>query len=219
MIKTNNDITIFYQGGSGGFFLYYLLLLSGEYVSGDELLLTTNNIIDSVKSRIEQQFPISLKDNIRQWKATEFWPDNVSLKNTKTNKKKLFLICNPLFDKNDIQTNMEISNNTKKILLYTSLDLQLRLAYEKQAHWFNVKYKPAIRDFEYLKYIKKNYATLKGIKVEPQIIHNINFFNMEPISLQEILNNKYNNEQEQFIERWISLQPKKAQRFLNRNIN
>ena len=155
LLDSDTDTTIIYQGGSGGFFLYYLLLLSGKYISGDADIQQSNDIISTVKQKIVEQFPNSLKDNRSQWKVNEFWPNNSSIKNQLFSKKKLFLICNPLFNEANILDNLKISMGTRKVLLYTDLNIQLRMAYEKNAYWFTdtsrKKFNAPKKNYTYLK--------------------------------------------------------------------
>ena len=92
----NSDVTILYQGGSGGFALFYYLLLSGKFVTGLDYT--------SIQDLIDQQYPDRLIQNPKLWKTKEFWPDNVLCKQSKSGPK-LFLICNPMWDKHALAQN------------------------------------------------------------------------------------------------------------------
>jgi hypothetical protein len=220
LLDSDTDTTIIYQGGSGGFLLYYLLLLSGKYVSGDVEIQHSNNIISITKQKILEQFPSSLKDNRSQWKVKEFWPSNSSIKNQLCSKKKLFLICNPLFNKGSILDNLKTSTGTRKVLLYTDLDIQLRMAYEKNAYWFTEISKKTFNapktNYAYLKQIKSNYKTFREKKVDPRVRDIVTLYNPNIlIDLKELIEYpNFNPDQEEFVQYWTSLQSNKIKQCL-----
>lgn len=206
-----NDVTILYQGGSGGFLLFYYLLLSGKYQTG----LRYDNIDDL----IDAQFPASLSSSPSSWKHNELWPENLGFKNTKTTKNKLFLICNPCIN---TDMNLYISEDTYKILLYTDIRTQVRMAYEKQEYWFTKSFKGKFNapasDQQYIKEIYK--SSTDGLDPKVDRIKNI-FSPDQSIRLQDFLQSKTingfdlpNEQQLMFVDRWSSLQPHKVKRLL-----
>ena len=197
------DVTILYQGGSGGFALYYYLLLTGQF----------QHSIEDTWKRIHYQFPIDLATAPGTWKTRELWPDNSALK--KQSSPRLFLICNPLWNEHMIEVNHAVSDNTRRILLYTPLTLQLRLAWEKRAYWFTAASRQAFNapdsDQEYIRWIKRSGVDFNGIVVDPSVPKIINEFNPDKIvKLQELLTETATPDQKKFLDHWISLQPKKA---------
>lgn len=205
-----SDTTILYQGGSGGFVLYYYLLLSGEYQFD----------IPTVQQMIVQQFPRELASMPNKWKATELWPNNIELK--KTRGKKLFLICNPLFNSDMLVTNLSVSSGTHKILLYANIHLQLRMAWDKKAYWFTdisrQQFNAPLSDRKYMRDILNTSVDFCGTLVDPVIPNIVNTFSpAQVISLQNFINGELpvtNSYQSAFIEYWSSLQPAKAIRQL-----
>jgi hypothetical protein len=220
LLDTYTDTTIIYQGGSGGFLLYYLLLLSGKYVSGDIDIQQSSDIVSTVKQRVSTQFPHSLKDNQSNWKINEFWPDNSSIKDIPLHKNKLFLICNPLFDNRHIVDNLHIASNTRRVLLYTDIDLQLRMAYEKNAYWFTdvskKRFNAPPSNYSYIRQIISNYKILEKKKVDPRVPDIISLYLPDMlIDLKDLISNTgFNYEQAMFVSHWLSLQSKKAVRCL-----
>lgn len=206
------DVTIFYQGGSGGFALYYYLLLSGNYQFD----------VDTVKGMVKKQFPTTLASTPKQWKTTEIWPDNRQLK--MTSGPKLFLICNPLFAPNMLMSNQEISKGTYKILLYTDIRLQLRMAYEKQAYWFTEvsqkHFNAPSNTRQYLKQIING----QNNQFDPELENIRRLFSPDQeIRLEDLIKKKCvagfntpNNEQINFLEYWHSLQTPKSIKLLER---
>lgn len=200
----NKDVTIIYQGGSGGFALYYYLLLTGQY----------QFTLDRVKSMIDQQFPAELKTCPAKWKNNEFWPNNQNLKTHQG--KKLFLICNPLFDPAMYDINQAVSKNTHKILLYTDLRTQLRMAYEKKAYWFTdvsrVRFNASKNNKKYLRSILDSGVEFEGELVDPQVPAIIEQFKpCELITLTKLVNNSSGTtDQQDFINYWKSIQSKKS---------
>jgi hypothetical protein len=205
-----NDITIFYQGASGGFALYYYLLLSGKYQYD----------IPTVKQMIGQQFPDSLNKNRSSWKSNEFWPDNAQLKDTQG--KKIFLICNPLFVDSMYDMHKTVSNDTYKILLYTDIHLQLRMAYDKQAYWFTSisrqMFNAPRSTKKYLKRIINSSLDYRDIQVDPVFLDVVEKFSPDQlIRLEDFVNsatiNNFappNQDQRDFLKYWLSLQSPKA---------
>ena len=212
------DVTILYQGGSGGFALYYYLLLSGKYQYN----------IETVQSMITQQFPAELSINPYTWKDTEFWPNNLELK--KANGSKLFLICNPLFNPDVYETNQSISSNTYKILLYTNIHLQVRMAYEKQAYWFTAvsrRHFNAPNDTkQYLKQILSGSKSYYDKDVDPELLNLITKFSPDQITqLEDFVNSTVlvnfpstNRYQLDFLDYWKSLQSIKATQLLSKKV-
>jgi hypothetical protein len=205
------DVSILYQGGSGGFVLYYYLLLSGQF----------QHSIKETWQLIDQQFPTELAYNHRDWKKFEIWPDNRDLKTTTG--RKLFLVCNPLWG--DPDRNRDIPDNTYKIFLYTSLDLQLRLAWEKKAWWFSELvrklHQAPINNRVYIRQIITEAATFNGQKVDPFVPKTVQYYNpeyivkLEDFVKQKKLINEPTQDQLKFLDRWIGLQPKKALRLMD----
>jgi len=206
-----NDITILYQGGSGGFALYYYLLLTGRYQ------YTT----DTVQHMIAQQFPQELSTAPKTWKQYESWPNNVELK-TKSGHK-IFLICNPLFNPDMLETNCYISDNTYKILLCADVHLQLRMAYDKQAYWFTdvsrEQFSAPDCDKKYMRQILDSAVDSLDPQIqqiqqvfEPdQVLDLVQFVNLDatPQHLSPT------QSQMDFLKRWRLLQTAKAQRLLS----
>jgi hypothetical protein len=206
------DVTILYQGGSGGFFLYYYLLLSGHYQFD----------IPTVQKIIQEQFGKNLLHNPSDWKNKEHWPDNQQLKSQSGNK--VFLICNPLFSPDMLDQNLAIAAGTYKILLYTDLKLQLRMAWEKQAYWFTSVSRnvfDAPRDDR--SYIRKIIQSHGGQDSKIAQIQQV-FRPDEMIRLETLVqgNSKLNiaptQHQTDFLNQWYELQPPKSKKLLNRKI-
>lgn len=207
------DVTIIYQGASGGFLLFYYLLLSGQYNTG-----IRNNY--AATELISRQFPATLLTNRNSWKTHEFWPDNHWAKQNQTGPR-LFLICNPFFNPAVNESNQWVADDTYKILVYTDLKLQARMAWEKQAWWFTDVSRQQYQrgtNSEYLRWI------LSQGKYDPAIkqIQSVYRPNLE-IRLEEFVNiynlpgfPKPNQLQINFVDYWVSLQSPKAQRLLNR---
>jgi hypothetical protein len=197
------NVSIFYQGGSGGFALYYYLLLTGQFQYS----------IEETWDLIHHQFATELIHNPRSWKSRELWPNNLELKQQPS--PQLFLICNPLWNDHMITVNHNISNNTHKILLYTSLKLQLRMAWEKRAYWFTDISQQAFaapnNDQEYIKWIKQSGVDYNGVTVDPKVPEIVNEFKPDQIvRLEEFASEPATNNQREFLNLWVSLQPKKA---------
>jgi hypothetical protein len=212
MIPGNKDVTILYQGGSGGFALFYYLMLSNQFVTG----LEYNNI----QQLIDIQYPDFLLQNPQSWKQHEFWPDNAWCKTLSG--RKLFLICNPLWDHDMTKKNLEIAKGTHKILLYTNFRLQFRMCWEKQAYWFtNIskkKFNAPISNKEYLKQIIQTQqcgfdpalSQVRDIFRPDQELDLKNF-----ILTKDIKNfNQPNSKQLDFLNKWTQLQPIKVKRLL-----
>jgi hypothetical protein len=205
-----SNVTILYQGGSGGFALYYYLLLSGKYQYD----------IDTVQSMIAQQFPRGLSADPSKWKNNEFRPDNVSLK--KTTGPRLFLICNPLFSPDMYNINQWISDNTYKILLYTDIHLQLRMAWEKRAYWFTEvsrqHFNAPPSDRQYFRYIINSSEQYNKSWVDPTLLEVIKeFWPNQMVRLEDFINSKTvanfpepNQFQLDFLTYWTALQTVKS---------
>jgi hypothetical protein len=114
MIPDNKDVTILYQGGSGGFALFYFLLLSEKFVTG----LKNKNI----QQLIDIQYPDRLATEPRKWKHNEFWPDNNWCKTLSG--RKLFLICNPLWNNEIAKQNLDITVAKFKIGTITTIEFR-----------------------------------------------------------------------------------------------
>jgi hypothetical protein len=197
------DVTILYQGGSGGFALYYYLLLTGQF----------QHSIDETWNLIHHQFDTELINNPRSWKTRELWPNNLELK--QQSGPRLFLICNPLWNDHMITVNHSISDHTHKILLYTSLKLQLRMAWEKRAYWFTDISRTAFNapssDREYIRRIKQSAVDYNGVTVDPRVPKVIDEFNPDQIiRLEDFVHSPANSDQREFLDLWIRLQPEKA---------
>ena len=197
------DVTIFYQGGSGGFALYYYLLLTGQFQ------YTTEETWDLIR----HQFPTELIGDPHTWKSQELKPDNLELK--KQPGPRLFLICNPLWNDHMIKVNHSVSDGTRKILLYTSLKLQLRMAWEKRAYWFTDISRSAFdaptNNQVYIRQIKQSTAWFNNMAVDPLIPLIIDEFAPDQIiSLEDFVTGPANPDQRKFLDHWIKLQPKKA---------
>lgn len=209
MPNGNDDVTLMYQGGSGGFLLYYLMLLSGEFYDQE------------TENKIKMQFPEGLKYDRGSWKITEIWPDNEKLKQTPADKKKLFLICNPFFNTKSLPVIRNIVNNTQVVLLYTTLDCQLRMAYEKNAYWFTPVSKRIFNapasNFKYIKKIKSSGKSFNQEIVDPMVPLIVGMFRPKIISLQTVISDRssYNEQQNKFLDHWLNLQSPKALRCLN----
>lgn len=204
------DVTVLYQGGSGGFLLFYYLLLSGCYTSG---LPTTH-----IESLIESQFPLTLRDQPQQWKLTEHWPDNQWCKLNAASPK-LYFVCNPCWNADMLQRNLALTSGTVKYLLYTDISTQLRLAYDKKAHWFTEHSRKTFcaptSDYKYIRQIIK--SAKQG--VDPLVHTVIEKFSPDYIiRLQDFLHHPVlplqadpNQHQLDFVARWVSLQTPKSQ--------
>ena len=201
------DVTILYQGGSGGFALYYYLLLTGQFQHSTE----------ETWQQIHYQFPVDLATKSAIWKTRELWPDNLALK--EQSGPRLFLICNPLWNDHMIKVNHAVSDDTCRILLYTPLKLQLRMAWEKRAYWFTDLSREVFaapsNDREYVRWIKQSGVDFNGIIVDSCLPKIVNEFNPNKIvKLQELLTKPATRDQKKFLDHWISIQPKKAQHLM-----
>ena len=202
------DVSILYQGGSGGFALYYYLLLTGEF----------QHSIEDAWKQIHYQFSSDLADNPNTWKTRELWPDNVALK--KQSGPRLFLICNPLWNDHMIEINHAISDDTHRILLYTSLKLQLRMAWEKRAYWFTDVSRQAFAapdtDREYIRRILRSGVPFHDTQVDPQVPAVIEEFQPNKIiRLEELVSQPATPDQRRFLDHWFKLQPKKSQQLMH----
>ena len=177
---------------------------------------------------IGQQFPDSLTKNRSTWKSNEFWPDNIQLKNTRTQGKKLFLICNPLFGDSMYDMYKTVSDNTYKILLYTDIHLQLRMAYDKQAYWFTSisrqMFNAPCNNKKYLRRIINSSLDYRDIRVDPVFLDVVERFSPDQlIRLEDFINsttiNNFappNRDQLEFLKYWSSLQSPKATRLIEK---
>ena len=207
------DVTILYQGGSGGFALFYYLLLSGQYSTGLEY--------NSVQDLIDQQFSLSLITSPGTWKHQEFWPDNQKCKRTDTTPR-LFLICNPMWTPAIMQQNLDIGVDTHRVLLYTDFKLQLRMCWEKKAYWFTNVSRQAFNAPETTKQYLRQIIHTQVDDLDPQVTVIKKIFKpAQTIELTQFIKSKIlngfdmpNQAQLDFLDRWISLQPKKVQRLL-----
>lgn len=219
--ESNNDLTVLYQGGSGGFFFYFLLLLSGKYISGDPFIINCEDKIWAVKQRILQQFPKTLELDRSKWKTFEFWPDNDLCKNIQTSQKKLYLFCNPTFDRATVKNRYAFSNGTDVVLYYTNLSTQLRMSFEKNAYWFTPvsrkRFNAPDSNYKYLKKIRKNNVMFRGVTVEKELETVYQLFKPKfVISLADILKNQLelNTDQQWLVDHWVSLQSSKTKRLI-----
>lgn len=134
MSLLNNDLNIFYSGGSGGFYLlHYLLLFRQHWCALDlptaaEHSCTDQDFDSKLKSIIDHQWSIPTTS---KWKQNEVWPDNsVTLAQAAPRPYKVFLTCMTPYPGSwpDLPG--------KKVLLYTDINSQIRLAAAKKAIWF-----------------------------------------------------------------------------------
>jgi hypothetical protein len=215
MLDIKEDATILYQGGSGGFFFYFYLLLTGKFISGDKLIYQSNNVLSSAMLRISKQFNRELSSNTKQWKSYETWPDNELCLKLNTDRQRLCLICNPLFNPDMFLHNSRIIEKTTPVLFYTDLDTQIRLAYDKQACWFTETSKQHYgfdgNIVKYIKMIKSNYSYLNNVKVDPEIPKIIETFRPTYFfNLRQVLDFDHNSAQRFLVDRWLSLESKKS---------
>jgi len=118
---TSNDIKLCYFGGSGGHFLLHLLLLSDNFFCRFKKDLTINQILD---------YQWNITDPTK-WKSTEIWPANKLTKELETEKRKLYLFCNP-----SLPETSEYTGNT--VLLYLDKASHIEMMRYKQANYFYV---------------------------------------------------------------------------------
>jgi hypothetical protein len=209
------DTTILYQGGSGGFLLFYYMLLSGEYITGLDM--------DRIEEYIEIQYHTNLASNKKNWKInTEHWPNNTGCKNTPSNKPKLFLFCNPLVPE-QLEGVLYTVNDTKILLLYTDLNTQIRMAYNKHAHWFNTWFiELSKRPLNYyttkqkIRNILKSGRPFNGEICDPYLFKIRKIFpNIEAVNLRDLIQNYPKNPKQQWlIDKWLSLHTNKELRHL-----
>jgi len=220
ILDHNSDITVVYQGGSGGFFLYYLLLLSGHFISGEKSIIESNGDATEVWKLINSQFPTSLKNQNDGWKHTEHWPDNKLCANTSTSKRKLYLVCNPLFAPETYEHNKWITSISTPVLLYTDLKTQLRLAYDKRSYWFtpasmkvfNPTYKPL---GDYMHQIRKDRTIFEGrevVSILPKVVSEFNI--NHTVYLQDALGGMLDEPYRHFAGLWFFLHSPKARKLL-----
>ena len=205
-----------YQGGSGGFLLFYHMLLSGEYTTGLNM--------ENIEQYVTEQYHPKLINDKKSWKVnSEHWPNNLECKNSRTDKPKLFLVCNPTLFPYYINKELQyIVKDTKIILLYTDLKTQLRMAYNKQAYWFSdLTSKKFNRELYSDKaYIRKiiNFGVMwKDELCDPELpkIEKI-FPNLEAVNLLDLLKNYSKNQKQQWlIDHWLSLHTNKELRRLS----
>lgn len=209
-----SDVTILYQGGSGGFALFYYLLLSGQYTSGVDQT--------DVQSLIHTQFDPELKHNPKKWKHYEHWPDNLQCKYGMQGAR-LFLICNPAWEPEIAHQNAKIASGTLRILLYTDIKTQLRLAYDKQAYWFTdisrKRFQPnsSETDFRYMRRILKHNPDIDAELANVKKL----FRPHHELLLQDFLQGQHiegtpepNQAQLDFLAYWLDLQPPKSKKAL-----
>jgi hypothetical protein len=120
-----------------------------------------------------------------------------------------------------------ISDNSHKILLYAPLELQLELAWSKQAYWFTnesrERFAASPNEKKYIKWIKQSGVPFEGTQVDPRVPDVIEEFQIDKIlRLEEFLSGPAdpthldcrrqlaNPDQRKFLDYWINLQPKKA---------
>jgi len=118
-----------------------------------------------------------------------------------------------------IKLNHAISDGTHKIFLYTSLKLQLRMAWEKRAYWFTDMSKKAFDapgwEPDYLRWIRRSGIEFNGTIVDPRVPDVIEEFRPdEVLKLEDLLAGPATPDQRRFLDLWISLQPKKARRLM-----
>jgi hypothetical protein len=88
MTHIQNVYNIGYRGGSGGFLFLHFLLLSDQYYT---------SIFDNIdfSNVVAQQWNISKN---KQWKKTEFWPNNYNSINDNSDLDRILYFCNPTTD-------------------------------------------------------------------------------------------------------------------------
>ena len=204
--------------------MYYYLLLTGRFQYS----------IKETWDRIHYQFPSDLATDPATWKTHELWPPSgpgtrVLEQSSGPN---LFLNCNPLsgyYNRKDPNIYNQPSpedrpdpDSTYKILLYTDLHLQIRMAWEKRAYWFTNSGRESFRaptcNREYIRWILQSGVEFNGIMVDPRIPNIIEYYKPEKIvRLQDFIVGPSNADQKKFLDHWINLQPKKALRFINKS--
>lgn len=208
---SQQDVSVIYQGASGGFLLFYYLLLTGHYAHGIQ-----NNL--SVRELITNQFPRQLAQDRKNWKTHEFWPDNWWARETH-NRPRLYLICNPFFEPTVQQRNQVLIQDTFRILLYTDLKIQLRLAWEKQAWWFTSVSRQRYQqgtERDYIRWIKNQGPVDPDVQrirdaYQPNCVIRLEDFVKDPM----IFGSPPSAEQRAFVLYWLSLQSAKSQRLLS----
>jgi hypothetical protein len=85
MTPHHNIYNIGYRGASGGFLFLHFLLLSDQYYTD-----IFNNV--NFSDVVAQQWNVSDHKN---WKATEFWPDNFKSINDDSGLNRIAYFCNP----------------------------------------------------------------------------------------------------------------------------
>lgn len=207
------DVSILYQGGSGGFALFYYLLLSNRFHTG----LPSRNW----QSMIDVQFNAKLKTEPTQWKVNEFWPDNMACQQSQS-RPRLYLVCNPLWDKSIARQNIAIARNSYRIMLVTDFHTQLRMCWEKKAYWFTEvsrkKFHAPASTKQYLRQIIKSQS--KGMDPMIDRIDKV-FQPHQRVCLQDFLRSRQianfdppQAQQIDFLDRWIELQPPKVKKLL-----
>ena len=191
------------------------MLLSGEYTTGLNM--------ENIEHYINNQYHTKFTNDKQHWKLfTEHWPNNLECKNQSSDKAKLFLVCNPTITPYYVNKELQyIVNDTKIVLLYTDLNTQLRMAYDKHAYWFN---EPSRKQFNRSYYTNKQYirrilnsgVLWRDELCDPELpkIERI-FSNLEAVSLRELIQNYPKNSKQQWlIDKWLSLHSKKELRHL-----
>lgn len=124
----NKSLNLVYGGGSGGFLVFHLLLLTGKFFCIFKQKRAADNQEEfyyQMQNVIEDQWHIT-EPNL--WKTKEHWPDNGS---TRTHgiagHNAIYLSCNKIWQDDD---------QAHRLLVYTDIDLQLKLSQYKRAGVF-----------------------------------------------------------------------------------
>jgi hypothetical protein len=191
------------------------MLLSGEYITG----LDMNNIEHYVKD----QYNSKLASDKKSWKVnSEHWPNNTECKNKISDKPKLFLVCNPTLSPYYLNKELQyIVKDTRIVLLYSDLKTQLRMAYNKQAHWFSglasKKFSRELySDKAYIRKIINSGVLWKDELCDPELpkIEKI-FPDLEAVNLRDLIQFYPKNQKQQWlIDHWLSLHTNKELRQL-----
>jgi hypothetical protein len=138
MTDHEKNLNIFYDGGSGGFYLLHQLLITGQFIC---LFRQKTSDYDDIRNK---NFSV---DRLENWKKTELWPDNKLLEKIKSKKRKIYFYCG------DFPS--WIKQEGFKLILWTDIHSQLRLACAKKASFFREDF-PISRIKKVIKTSKNN---------------------------------------------------------------
>ena len=171
---------------------------------------------------INRQFDFKLIKNRQTWKTQEYWPDNKVLKSQPG--PNVFLICNPFFNPEVLHENLAVAENTCKILLYTDLKLQLRLAWEKQAYWFTdisrKQFQAPAANQKYIRKIINDHRPMDPMieKIKNVFVPDVTIRLEDFIALKTVPGGIPTQDQINFLNYWYGLQSDKSHRLLNRQL-